>query len=80
MFQNVLDKPSFYAHIFTGIAILTVLLLLYFYYKRINFSFYQKLILILMISILVGIHGLSHHLLEIYYGFNPIHSLMNQYQ
>ncbi len=76
MFENVFDKPSFYAHIFTGIALLITLLIFFLNYRRITLSFYQKLVLLLLITIVVGIHGLSHHLLEIYYGFNPLRSIM----
>ncbi len=70
--NQVYNKPSFYAHIFTGVAILITLLLLYFYYKKINLSLYQKIIIFLLLTIIIGIHGLSHHYLEIYYNFNPV--------
>ncbi len=75
MFENVFDKPSFYAHIFTCIALLAALLLLFFNYRNITLSLYQKLVLLLLIAIVVGIHGLSHHMLEIYYQFNPMKDL-----
>ncbi len=69
---HVYHKPSFYTHIFTGVAILITLLLLYFYYKKINLSIYQKIIIFLLLTIIISIHGISHHYLEIYYHFNPL--------
>ncbi len=71
----ILTKPSFYAHLFTGVALLLLILFIYFHYKELKFTLYQKLILSLLIIIVVGIHGLSHHQLEVDYNFNPIENI-----
>ncbi len=75
MFQNVYNKPSFYSHIFTGLISLFFILIIFIYYNKLNLNFYQKLILLLLFAILIGIHGLSHLFLEVYYNFNPLQHL-----
>ncbi len=76
MFENVLNKPSFYSHLLTGIITLFVIIIIYFNYKKINLSFYQKMILLLLITIIIGIHGISHLLLETNYHFNPLEKIL----
>ncbi len=76
MFENVLTKPSFYSHVLTGIILLFVIIIIIFNYKKINMTFYQKIILLLLITIIIGIHGLSHLLLEVHYHFNPLEKII----
>ncbi len=75
MFETVYTKPSFYAHLLTGLILLFVIVIIYLNYKKINISLYQKLILLLLITIIIGLHGISHLLLEIHYGFNPLEKI-----
>ena len=64
--------PSVYAHIANGILMLAAALVVY-----INFSVlkrlepYKLLMILLVFSIGVGIHSLSHLGLEAVYGLNP---------
>jgi len=65
--------PSFYAHIFNGLLLLIAFIVLYKNYSKLSYlDPYRKLILILLFSIGIGIHGLSHLGLENNYNYNPM--------
>jgi hypothetical protein len=65
--------PSFYAHIINGFFLLIGFILLFKYYSKINnLEPYKKIILALIFSISVGVHGLSHLGLETNYNYNPL--------
>ena len=65
--------PSFYAHIINGLLLFVALILLYNNYSKIrNLDPYSLIILTLLFSISIGIHGLSHLGLENVYNYNPI--------
>ena len=69
----IVGVPSFYAHILNGLFLLLSAVILYNNYDKITKSSpYQLLTLTLIMSIAVGIHGLSHLGLETVYGFNPM--------
>jgi len=71
--MNILNKPSFLSHILNGIIILLVIYLIYKEYDTIKqSSTMQILLLLILLSIAIGIHGLSHLGLEIFYKFNPL--------
>jgi hypothetical protein len=66
-------SPSLYAHIINAILLLTAVILLFSNYSKIkNIEPYKKIMLILLFSIVIGIHGLSHLGLESVYGYNPM--------
>ena len=65
--------PSIYAHIINGLLLFAALILLYKNYSKIrNLDPYSLIILTLLFSISIGIHGLSHLGLEKVYNYNPI--------
>ena len=65
--------PSFYAHIINGLLMLIAFVLLYKNYSKIsNLEPYKLIVLTLILSICVGVHGLSHLGLESIYNFNPM--------
>lgn len=67
--------PSFYAHTINGILLFIALIIIITNYsKLIRLEAYpgRTAYLILMLSIAVGIHGISHLGLERVYGFNPL--------
>ncbi len=71
--MNYLTKPSIYAHIFNGLLMLLAVVLLYRNYKNIvSLRPYEHLVLVLLFSITVGVHSLSHLGLESVYNFNPL--------
>ena len=65
--------PSFYAHVANGILVFAAVIYLYYNYNTIkSVDYYKKLVLIILFSIAIGIHSLSHLGLEYVYNFNPI--------
>lgn len=65
--------PSLYAHVINAILLITAVILLFSNYSKINkIEPYKKIILILLFSIVIGIHGLSHLGLESVYEYNPL--------
>jgi len=66
-------KPSFYGHIINGVLLFIAVILLYKKYSKIiQLEPYKLISLMLLLSISVGIHSLSHLGLEKGYGYNPI--------
>ena len=62
-------NPSVYAHILNGLLLLVSVIVIYKNYgKIIKLDYYKFLILILLISLVIGVHGLSHLGLEYIYG------------
>ena len=75
--NNILIIPSFYAHIFSGTLLLLTFVLLYRNYtKIIDMEPYRIIVIVLLLSICVGLHGISHIELEKYYNYNPLNMRM----
>lgn len=70
--MTVYNKPSFYAHIINGFTIIGAIVILCKNYTKMNLSAYHQLVIILLFSISVGIHSISHLGLEQIYDFNPL--------
>ena len=69
--HNIFTLPSVYAHAFNGLLMLLAIIILYRNYAEIKrLDSYKRLILTLLFSLAVGIHGLSHLGLETAYGVN----------
>ena len=73
----LLYKPSFHSHILTGIALIAVIIILLAHREKLRLSLFQTVLLILVIGILAGVHGLSHQGLERDYGYNPLEMLQS---
>ena len=70
---NVYLFPSFYAHVINGILLFFALFLLCKNYTTISkLEPYKLIMLVLVFSITIGIHGLSHLGLEKNYNYNPL--------
>jgi len=68
--------PSILAHIFSGGFLLVALFCLVTCYPRLRkLGLYEGLVLTLLFSIAVGLHGVSHIGLEKQYGYNPVYYL-----
>lgn len=68
--------PSYYAHIISGFFLLVSLFLLCMYFKKlIQLDPYKMIIVVLLFSLVFGIHGISHLGLESVYHFNPIEKI-----
>jgi hypothetical protein len=64
--------PSFLAHVLNGLCFLVIIIIVvsnYYAGKKQNM---ELISLILLLSIAIGVHGISHLLQEVYYGWNPL--------
>lgn len=70
-----MQEPSFLASMIHGFLVLWILILILihsFSEKSHKWNTYQIIILLLLLSISIGIHGLSHLGLEVAYNFHPL--------
>jgi hypothetical protein len=64
--------PSFNSLFLTGILILSIFIIFVMNFNKImTLGFYQKITLLSIITIAIGVHGIIHLGLEVNYGFNP---------
>ena len=67
-----MNTPSVYAHILNGILLFVAAVYLALHASKIvSRNPYQNIVLLLLASIALGIHGLSHLGLESVYNYNP---------
>ena len=66
--------PSFCAHVLNAIIMLVAVMLLIKHHRALGP--YEVIVVALLFSIGVGVHGLSHLGLETAYGFNPLNAIM----
>ena len=68
--------PSIYSHAVSGILIFIVFIniILNFTLLR-NMDIYKRMTILLLLSISLGIHGLSHLGLEQVYNYNPLREI-----
>ena len=72
MFKTTL-APSIMAHILNGLFLMIILWFsLYHYHTLVNLEVYQKLVLLFLLTLTIGLHGLSHLGLERVYSLNPL--------
>jgi hypothetical protein len=73
---NIYNVPSFYAHVINGILMLIAIILLYRNYSSVKrLEPYKQILLVLLFSMAIGIHGLTHLGLETVYGYNPMRTV-----
>jgi thiol:disulfide interchange protein len=76
LYMNVFLAPSFYAHLLNGLLLVCIFYLVFFNWQQLTkLDPYRQLVLILLLSATLGIHGLSHLGLEKLYNYNPLHSI-----
>jgi len=64
--------PSMTALLFTGLLLLYIFVIFLFNFQRFfKLNYYQKIIILSLITLAIGIHGLIHLGTEFVYGFNP---------
>jgi uncharacterized membrane protein len=69
--------PSLYAHVINGILLLIAIIIFVLNFSKIiKLGPYKLIVLYLLFSVVIGIHGISHLGLEKGYGYNPFH-IMN---
>jgi len=72
MIANYLIAPSMIALFFTGLLLMTIILLFLFNIKYfLKERYFQKIVLLCMMTIALGSHGLIHLGVERQYNFNP---------
>ena len=73
--NSIFIIPSFYAHVLNGFFMLLAMIISYRNFAEIKkLDSYKRIVLTLLFSITVGIHGLSHLGLENVYNFNPLYN------
>ena len=74
---EIYQAPSIYAHIMNAILLLISVILIYRNYSTISrIAASEKIKLVLLFSLAIGLHGLSHLGLEYAYKFNPLKTAM----
>lgn len=69
----IYTSPSFYAHAIAGLLTFIALIILFMSINDIkSIGSYKLIILLLMFSAVIGIHGISHLGLEQTYKYNPL--------
>lgn len=72
MLAKYLIAPSLNSLFFTGILLFLILFLIVTNFSKIyRLPFFQKIILLSILAIAIGVHGLIHLGLESTYNFNP---------
>ena len=65
--------PSIMAHMLNGALLLVCVLFAIAYYPKIYaLDAYRQFILLLLFTLVIGLHGISHLLLEKGYHYNPL--------
>jgi hypothetical protein len=70
--------PSFYAHALNALLMLAAVMLVVKHHRALRP--YETIVVALLFSIGIGVHGLSHLGLETAYGFNPINAIIPMMQ
>ena len=72
MLSNILIAPSLNSLFITGLLLLTILVICITHFQRLKrLDMYHKVVILSLITIAVGAHGLIHLGVESVYGFNP---------
>ena len=75
---KIYEAPSIYAHMLNAILLFISVILIYTNYSTISrLAASEKVKLVLLFSLAVGLHGLSHLGLEYVYKFNPLKRAMS---
>ena len=76
--SGIETTPSFYAHVLNALFLLLAAFILYKHFSVIKrLEPFKLLTLTLLVSVAVGIHGLTHLGLESVYGFNPLNQALS---
>ena len=69
----MLSAPSFMAHALNGLLVFAAVVVAYMNVRVLwHLDPFKKVMILLVFSVAVGIHALSHLGLESAYGFNPL--------
>ena len=74
--NTIYQNPSFYAHVINGVLMMIAFIILCKNYSKIReVGPYKQIVITLLFSLTVGVHGLSHMGLERIYHYNPIQQI-----
>ena len=65
-------RPSFIASAISGMLIFVSLVLFVIHFKDMKNDSFKVILLLTLLGIGFGIHGISHVYEEVYFGFNPL--------
>ena len=76
--DNYLGQPAIYAHILNGTLVFTAVIFVFWNIAKLqSIDIYKKIVLMLLIGISIGIHGLSHFELERMHKYNQMPCMRN---
>jgi uncharacterized membrane protein len=71
--------PSMMAHSLNGLLMFAAVVVAYMNFRVLyNLDPYKKVMILLVFSVAIGIHALSHLGLETVYGLNPVNVIFSQ--
>jgi len=77
MTGSIYENPSFYAHVINGSLLLSAFILFCKNYSKIRgIEPYKLVMMVLLFSLVSGVHGISHMGLEKLYHYNPLQGLI----
>ena len=65
-------RPSFITGILSGIVIFIAIILFFIHFNTISKDKVQLIIILFVMGIAIGVHGIQHAYEEIYFNFNPM--------
>ena len=72
--NKIFSKPSYYAHILGAFSILYIIIIISQNFDKVmNLDIDKLLIVFLLLSISITLHGLSHVALEYVYKYTPLY-------
>lgn len=69
--MSIYTKPSFWANSLQGLLIFVLLMMMCMWWKDIK-SKYERIIILSLLALVIGVHGLLHLGLEKTYDWNPM--------
>jgi hypothetical protein len=73
-----LGQPAIYAHILNGTLVFTAVIFVFWNIAKLqNIDIYKKIVIMLLIGISIGVHGLSHLGLDRMYKYNSMNCMRN---
>jgi hypothetical protein len=74
---NIRTKPSYYAHLLSGVVFLCAIILLLVNIQNIKSDPKALVQILVLLASSLSIHSLSHLGLEVSYGYNPIQNILD---
>jgi hypothetical protein len=70
--------PSILSHMMGGAILLIIFILIIMYFSKLQaLDIYHRLVILILLSIMITVHGISHIGLEAQYKYIPVYSWIN---